>query len=89
MKNMKVKDFIVMRRRRIGIALMFFLFAHSSFAQYPTYKAVSDLTAFKKQFSTESAKVSSINSTFVQEKILTALTEKITSEGKFWFKRSN
>ena len=27
--------------------------------------------------------------TFTQEKVLTALTEKITSTGKFWFKRSN
>ncbi len=71
------------------IVIFFFLFTYSSFAQYPTYNAVVDLPAFKKQFSTESAKVSSINSTFVQEKILTALTEKIISEGKFWFKRSN
>jgi outer membrane lipoprotein-sorting protein len=31
----------------------------------------------------------SISSDFSQEKTLTALTEKITSTGKFWFKRSN
>src|SRR6187551_1444436 len=30
--------------------IFFFLFIHSSFAQYPTYKAVADLPAFKKQF---------------------------------------
>lgn len=74
-----------------SIVLIFgFLFSViSSLAQYPTYKAVSDLPTFKKQFSSESAKVSSITSDFIQEKTLTALTEKITSEGKFWFKRSN
>ena len=31
----------------------------------------------------------SIESSFTQEKVLTALTEKITSTGQFWFKRSN
>lgn len=86
---MNAKGFLVINGKSIGIAFVCLLFAYSSFAQYPTYKAVADLPAFRKQFSTESAKVISINSTFVQEKILTALTEKITSEGKFWFKRSN
>src|SRR5690606_12844124 len=45
--------------------------------------------AFKKKFAEESEKVQSITSDFVQEKTLVALTEKITSSGKFWFKRSN
>lgn len=58
-------------------------------AQHPGYKSVADLPSFKKQFTAESAKVHSIESAFTQEKVLTALTEKITSNGKFWFKRSN
>jgi outer membrane lipoprotein-sorting protein len=58
-------------------------------AQYAGYKSVNDLAAFKKQFATESAKVQSITSDFVQQKELLALTETITSSGKFWFKRSN
>jgi outer membrane lipoprotein-sorting protein len=58
-------------------------------AQYAGYKSISDLAAFKKQFATESAKVQSITSDFVQQKELLALTETITSSGKFWFKRSN
>src|SRR5688500_13089813 len=58
-------------------------------AQYDGYKPVTDLTAFKKKFALESAKVVSITSDFTQEKTLTALTEKITSSGKFWFKRNN
>jgi len=58
-------------------------------AQPPGYAAVRDLSAFKQRFKTESSRVLSIESTFKQEKILSALTEKIVSTGKFWFKRSN
>jgi len=58
-------------------------------AQYGEYKPITDLTGFKKKFAIESAKVMSITSDFTQDKTLTALTEKITSSGKFWFKRSN
>ena len=65
------------------------LIAGAGHAQHQGYHSVADLTAFKKQFAAGSAKVSSIESSFTQEKVLTALTEKITSTGKFWFKRSN
>jgi outer membrane lipoprotein-sorting protein len=58
-------------------------------AQYSGYKLVSDLVNFKKEFSVQSGKINSITSNFRQEKILTALTEKITSTGTFRFKRSN
>ncbi len=59
------------------------------FAQNPEFRPVNDLSAFKKKFTTESAKVQSITSDFIQEKTLAALTEKITSTGRFWFKRNN
>ena len=58
-------------------------------AQHPGYTPITDIAAFKIQFAAESAKVTSIACDFSQEKKLTALTEKITSTGKFWFKRSN
>lgn len=61
----------------------------SVFGQYPGYTSVGNIPAFKKEFQLQSAQVLSIQSNFSQEKILTALTEKITSTGKFWFKRSN
>lgn len=57
-------------------------------AQPAGYKAVVDLEQFKKQYSTEAAKIQSIVSDFTQEKHLTALTEKITSSGKFHYKRT-
>ncbi len=71
------------------LTTLFCVFITNVCAQYPGYKPVSDLPSFKKKFSTESAKVKSITSDFTQEKILMALTEKITSTGKFWFKREN
>lgn len=67
----------------------FLVLGNSASAQYSGYAAVTDIPSFKKKFSVESAKVESISSNFTQEKILSALTEKITSSGKFWFKRSN
>jgi len=61
----------------------------STYAQYPSYTSIQDIVTFKKKFAAESAKVMSISCDFSQEKTLTALTEKIASTGKFWFKRSN
>ena len=66
-----------------------FVVVNQSFAQYPGYKTVADLDGFKKQFTVGSEKIQTVASQFTQEKVLVALTEKITSQGKFWFKRSN
>ncbi len=57
--------------------------------QYSGYAPVSDLTSFKKEFAVQSSKINTITSSFTQEKLLIALTEKITSHGNFRFKRSN
>ena len=65
------------------------LISVAAYSQHHGYRPIGDLAAFKKQFATGSSKISSIESSFTQEKVLTALTEKITSTGKFWFKRSN
>ena len=68
---------------------IFCLLSLSSLAQYPGYHSMTDLPAFKKQFTAQSLTVSTITSNFTQEKILSELTEKIISKGKFWFKRSD
>jgi outer membrane lipoprotein-sorting protein len=57
--------------------------------QYPGFKPVEDMAAFREDFASAAAKVTSIEGEFTQEKELTALTEKITSHGKLWFKREN
>jgi outer membrane lipoprotein-sorting protein len=60
-----------------------------AYAQYSGYKPVEDVAMFKKELATQSMKINTIASNFTQEKILTALTEKIISKGTFKFKRSN
>lgn len=72
-----------------------FLFALSMimsatvFAQYSGYKQMQDIVAFKQQFAATAKKTQSIKSDFVQEKNLSMLSEKITSKGKFYFKKEN
>ncbi|MFT3946243.1 MAG: outer membrane lipoprotein carrier protein LolA [Agriterribacter sp.] len=65
------------------------IFALTVQAQYSGYKPVTDAVAFKTQFAEASKKTNSIKSDFVQEKNLGLLAEKITSKGKFWFKKDN
>jgi len=59
------------------------------YAQPVGYTGVKDLHAFRDRFQKESSRVETIESSFRQDKILIALTEKITATGKFWFKRSD
>ncbi|MFT3932029.1 MAG: outer membrane lipoprotein carrier protein LolA [Chitinophagaceae bacterium] len=58
-------------------------------AQYSGYKPVADITVFKEQFAAAAQKTQSVKADFVQEKNLSLLSEKITSKGKFWFKKDN
>lgn len=65
------------------------LIAMSGFSQYAGFKPVANLPTFKDNFKKQSENVLTINSDFSQEKSLVALTETITSTGKFYFKRSD
>src|SRR5258705_1416838 len=58
-------------------------------AQHAGYKPVADMPAFKEQFAAASRYTQTIKADFVQEKNLSMLSEKITSKGKFWFKKDN
>jgi outer membrane lipoprotein-sorting protein len=71
------------------ICILLVFLSVQAFAQYTGYKPVANVPEFKKQFAQESSKITSITSAFTQEKILIALTEKITSTGTFKFKRNN
>ena len=75
--------------RLILLSITLLLLTITSSAQYTGFKPVEDLASFKKQFSVEAKKITSIKSNFVQEKNLGMLAEKITSKGKFWFKKDN
>lgn len=72
--------------------LFFTIFSITLFyanAQYPGYKLVGNASAFKAQFSTASQKINSIASDFLQQKNLSMLSDKITSKGKFYFKKDD
>jgi outer membrane lipoprotein-sorting protein len=58
-------------------------------AQYPGYTPVSNPQAFKTAFASAYQQTTSLRSDFVQEKDLSVLEEKITSRGKFYFRKEN
>jgi len=61
-----------------------------SHAQVPAgYARVSDPALFKSKFASVAGQTKSIRSEFTQEKTMTMLSEKIVSNGKFFFKKDN
>jgi len=74
-------------RKLLFLALIFL--STTVLAQHAGYTPVADTATFKQQFATASQKVNTIKSDFVQVKNLSMLSEKITSKGKFWFKKEN
>ena len=72
---------------RTAVLPFLLLFCTCVRAQHPGYRPVTDLAAFKEKFAAASRQTQSIKADFVQEKNLSLLTEKITSKGKFWFKK--
>lgn len=79
----------MLRTRILLLGVLVFILALTAAGQPAGFRAVKDLGDFKAKFAAGSGKILSISSDFKQEKELTALTEKITSTGKFWFKRSD
>ncbi|MFN8242437.1 MAG: outer membrane lipoprotein carrier protein LolA [Ferruginibacter sp.] len=75
--------------RRLFFLLLMLAATRQVQAQYAGYTPIADPAKFKDQFSAASQKTNSIKSDFVQEKNLSMLSEKITSKGKFWFKKTN
>src|ERR1700712_3019988 len=75
--------------RKIVVALCFCIPVFLLQAQYSGYKSVADLAKFKEQFTAAAQRTQSIKADFTQEKSLSLLSEKISSKGKFWFKKSN
>ena len=75
--------------RKIVLIALMLMTGFSMKAQYPGYNPVTDLAKFKTEFAAAAQKTISIKSDFVQEKNLSMLSEKITSKGKFWFKKES
>lgn len=75
--------------RKIISILLLLAAGISSKAQYAGYSPVTDPAKFKVEFSAATQKITSVKSDFMQEKNLSMLSEKITSKGKFWFKKES
>jgi outer membrane lipoprotein-sorting protein len=75
--------------RKILLLLAISISALSVKAQHTGYTAVTDLTKFKAAFMEVAQKTTTIKSDFIQDKNMSMLAEKITSKGKFWFKKNN
>lgn len=75
--------------RKLFLILITVFCAQLSNAQPSGYQPVKDLARFKEQFGIVAKKTETIKSEFTQEKNLSMLSEKITSKGKFWFKKDN
>lgn len=52
-------------------------------------KPLKDIEGFKTKLAAMSEKTNSIESDFIQEKNLSVMAEKITSKGKFWYKKED
>lgn len=75
--------------RKLLILLIIAVSTPSVKAQHAGYTSLTNLADFKQQFSTAAEKTITIKSDFIQEKNLSMLSEKITSKGKFSFKKDN
>jgi outer membrane lipoprotein-sorting protein len=71
------------------ILAAFICLTFNAHAQHAGYTQLTDLTIFKQQFAEVAEKTNSIKSDFTQEKSLSMLSEKITSKGKFWYRKTN
>lgn len=78
-----------MHMRKIILITFLIVTDFSTQAQYAGYSPVADITKFKTDFSAATQKTSSVKSDFVQDKNLSMLSEKISSKGKFWFKKES
>lgn len=74
---------------RILSVLLLLLIQFAVYGQFAGFTPIKDISVFKTNFQKESSSIRSISSNFTQEKVLTALTEKITSNGIFRFKRDS
>jgi outer membrane lipoprotein-sorting protein len=69
--------------------MLLFLLGSQVNAQGNDFVPIKDVAAFKERMKATAAKTTSFVADFQQEKTLIALTEKITSTGKFWYKKTN
>lgn len=74
---------------KICFCLICFSLMASIKAQNPGFTLLKNPENFKLAFTAATKSIYSIQSDFIQEKNLSMLSDKITSNGKFWFKKEN
>ncbi len=72
------------------ILTSFFFLPLVFLAQVPAgFKVLKDTTAFKQKMESQSKLIHTLESNFTQEKYLSVMSEKILTNGHFYFKKSN
>ncbi|HVY76728.1 MAG TPA: outer membrane lipoprotein carrier protein LolA [Puia sp.] len=74
---------------KLCLCFILLLNSFAGFAQPPGFSPAKNADSFKQAFANAAKSTNSIASDFVQEKNLSLLSDKITSTGKFWFKKEN
>jgi len=75
--------------RKVILIILIIVSGQAVKAQHAGYSPVTEPARFKEQFTAVAKKTETIKSDFLQEKNLSMLSEKISSKGKFWFKKEN
>ncbi len=74
--------------RRVFTAILLFI-SLATYAQPKGFKALQDISAFKTSLAASNSNKSDISSDFKQVKNLSLLSEKISSKGKFYYKKED
>ena len=61
----------------------------NSFCQHREFTPIEDTAKFKSKFISLAIQTNSIKCDFIQEKNMSMISEKITSNGEFWFKKES
>ncbi len=71
----------------IGAVFFFFIFQGSLASAHGSFTEIKDPASFKQKFSEATSKTQTIEASFIQVKNLSVLSEKITTKGRFMFKK--
>ena len=86
---MTVNKKIMTKTRRVFLTARLSLLALVGLAQPSGFSVLKDTASLKKILIKEASSTQTIQSDFVQEKNISALSEKIITKGKFYFKKES
>lgn len=89
---MKKKKLVIRFGSILSTGILFFIclnFVLISAVNAQNYTPVKDVAGFKKLYASKSAAINTLRSDFVQEKSISMLNNKLSSDGLFIFKKTN